>query len=142
MSQLRLRIITPKKTVFEQEINSITAPASDGEVTILPGHMPLFSLLTEGVVTIRTEGDENYFSIGGGYLETNGKAVNLLVSRAYGQDQIDEAEITKAKAHAEQLIKEAPNEAARHEAMMQLRRSLIDLKVLSKVKKRKNFHTQ
>lgn len=139
MGQLQLKIITPKRVVFEQEIASITVPGSDGEMTLLPHHMSLFSLLKEGVVTIKARNEENYFSIGGGYVETDGKSVNLLVSRAYGQDEIDEAQITKAKEHAEKMIAEAPNDAARHEAMVTLRRSIIDLKVIGKYKKRKTY---
>jgi F-type H+-transporting ATPase subunit epsilon len=137
MTLLQLRIITPKAVVLEEEIESITAPGADGEVTVLARHVPLFLLLKEGVVTIRKDGDENFFSIGGGYLETNGKQVNLLVSRAFGQDQIDQKEVEAARAKAEQDLKDAPTEEARHNAMLSLRRSMIDLKVLGKIKRRK-----
>lgn len=135
MTILHLRIITPKKVVLEDEIESITAPGSEGELTVLPRHVALFTMLKEGVVTIRTKGDETLFSIGGGYLETNGKEVNVLVSRAYHQDEIDEKEVETARLDAEKLIKEAPTDALRHEAMTSLRRSIIDLKVLRRRKK-------
>lgn len=132
MKLFSLRIITPKKVVLEDEVSAITAPGSDGELTVLYNHMPLFALLNEGVVTVRKDRDESFFSIGGGYVETTGKEVNLLVSRAYHQDEIDEREVEKARIEAEKRLKEAPSEEARHSAMLQLRRSLVDLKVIRK----------
>lgn len=137
MRHFKLQIITPKQVVYEKEVSSVTAPAADGEITILFMHAPLFSLLTEGIVLIKDEDDESFFSIGGGYLETDGKAVRLLVSRAYGQDEIDEEEVKKAMAQAERDIKEAPDEVQRQRAMGTLRRSIVDMKLARKVRGRK-----
>ncbi len=137
MSKLKLQIITPKKVILEQDIDSLTAPAKDGEITVLPQHVPLFTLLKEGIITVRHDKDESFFSIGGGYLETDGKKVHLLVSRAYHQDELDEAEIKKAQEYAQKMLKEAPGEIERHQAMEQLRRSIIDMKLIQKARKRK-----
>ena len=136
MTNFKLRIITPERVVHEDTIESITAPGADGEMTVLYNHMPLFSLLKEGAVTIRKDSDDSYFSIGRGYLETNGREVNLLVSRAFGQDELDVQAVEKARIEAERRLKEAPAGEERHAAMLQLRRSLIDLKVL-KLRKRR-----
>ncbi len=133
-NKLKLQIVTPKRIILEKEIDSITAPSKSGEITVLPHHTSLFTLLHEGVVTVRGEGDETAFSIGGGYLETDGDHVNVLVSRAYGQDELDEKDIEEAMREAERRVKEAPTDEARHEAMEMLRRSTIDLKVLRKKK--------
>ena len=90
-----LRIITPKKKILEEEIRSVTLPSFEGEITILPHHVNLFSLLVEGVVKIKYEKKEDFLAIGGGYVETNGDYVNLLVSRAYGQNEINQAILYK-----------------------------------------------
>lgn len=137
---MKLKILTPKKVALEEEITSITAPGADGEVTILPHHASLFILLKEGVVKILSNKEESFFSIGGGYLETDGKEVNLLVSRAYGQDEIDEAEVAKAQQEAERYLKEAKTDVDRQQAMEMLRRSLIDSKLLSKIKHKRRTH--
>jgi F-type H+-transporting ATPase subunit epsilon len=139
-NKFKLQIITPKKIVLEEEVDSVTAPSSTGEITILYNHIPLFSLLNEGVVKIKKGSDESHFSIGGGYIETTGKEVNLLVSRVYHQDQIDEAAVKKAREEAEKLLKESKTEEERNKAMATLRRSFIDLKLLRfKRKKRPQF---
>jgi F-type H+-transporting ATPase subunit epsilon len=139
MKALSLKIITPKKVVLEDEVYSVTAPGMAGELTILPTHIPLFAVLKEGVVTIRKEKDESLFSIGGGYIETDGKTLHLLVSRAFGQDELDEKDIEEARKKAEKLLSETKDETERQHAMQALRRSFIDMKVLKRVR-RKGAH--
>lgn len=136
MNKFRLQIVTPKSVIYDGEIVSITAPGADGEITVLHNHAPLFSLLKEGVVTVRDGVDENFYSIGGGYLETSGKNVVLLVNRAYGQDELDESDIEQARIKAEKEVKEAPTKADREEALRVLKRSIIDMKILKKAKKK------
>lgn len=132
-----ITIITPKGTVYEGETGSVTAPGADGEMTVLPRHANLFTLLTEGVVIVRDERDEKMFSVGGGYLETDGKSISLLVSRAFGQDELDETEIKRAQAEAERQVREAPSEEERKRALSALRHTIMDQKLLQKVKRRR-----
>ena len=72
MNCLHLKIITPQKIALELEAASVTAPTASGEITILPKHMNLFSLLKEGIIKIKpyltksAEVKENYLAIGGG----------------------------------------------------------------------------
>ncbi len=131
---LHLKIITPKKIVFEKEVNSVTVPAADGEITILPRHSNLFSLLKEGIIKVKSGSDEDYFSIGAGYVETDGKEVIILVSRAYGQDEIDEKLINEAMNEAQKLLSQASDEKSRQAAISMMRRAIIDSKLLKKRK--------
>lgn len=135
MGVLHLRVITPSKIVLEEDISSITAPSVEGEITILPRHTRLFSLLKEGVVTIRKKNDEELLSIGGGYLQTNGSEVNVLVSRAYGQTEIDQKLTEKALEDAKKILEKSKDQKEREDAAMLLRRSIVDLKLLRKRKK-------
>ena len=135
MTALHLKIITPKKVVLEKEILSITLPTEEGEITILPRHANLFAILKEGIVKIKYDGNEDYLAIGGGYLETDGKMVNVLVSRAYGQDEIDEKMIEEAKEQAKKLLEQAKTDDQRQQAVALLRRSLIDSKLIKKRKR-------
>jgi len=129
---IHLRVITPKKIVREDDISSLTAVTAAGEITVLPRHTHLFSLLVEGVIKIKKGGTEDFLAIGGGYLETDGKEINLLVSRAYGQDEINQELTEKAIKEAERLMKEAKGEKDLHEAQSLYRRSVVDLKLLRK----------
>lgn len=133
MAKLKLIIITPKKVALEKEITGVTLPSSEGEITVLPHHANLFALLVEGVVHYWMGDDESDFlAIGGGYVETDGETVRLLVTRAYGQDTIDEEQTQKAIAEAKERMKTAKSEDARQEISSLLRRSVVDSKLLKK----------
>lgn len=122
---------------MEDDVDSVTAPGVEGEMTILPRHSHVFSQLKEGIVTIRKKGGEEPLAIGGGYLETDGSDLTLLVSRAYGQDEIDAAMTEKALKQAKDALANAKSQPELHEAQMMLRRSVLDLKLVKR--KRKTF---
>lgn len=132
MTNLHLKIITPKRVILEKDIQSITVPSSEGDVTILPHHTHLFSLLKEGIVTYRTAKEEELLAIGGGYLETDGELVQLLVSRAYGQDEIDHKATLNAIETAKADMKQVKDKRQLQEISTLLRRSLVDLKLLKR----------
>lgn len=136
MNLLRLKVITPRKIVMDKQVNSVTVPTSDGEITVLPHHAHLFSLLVEGIVKIKKDGDEDDLAIGGGYLETNGETVTVLVSRAYGQNEIDKNLTDKAVEQAKLILSKSTDEKERAEAMTIIRRSVIDSKLMKRRKAR------
>lgn len=136
MSKLKLKIITPKNIALEKEIDGVTLPSTEGDMTILPRHINLFALLEEGIVHYWAGDDSEYLAIGGGYVETNGEEVSLLVSRAYGQESIDQQQTQLAMKDAKERMKSAKSEDARKEISSLLRRSAIDAKLLKKRKKR------
>lgn len=132
MAKLKLTIITPKKIALEKEIDGVTLPSSEGEMTILPRHINLFALLDEGVIHYWAGDESEYLAIGGGYVETDGEAVRLLVSKAYGQDAIDMKQTEAALVDAKERMKSAKSEDARKEVSSLLRRSIVDSKLLKK----------
>jgi len=134
MHLMRLKVITPKKIVREEEITGVTVPTTEGEITILPNHANLFSLMNEGIVKIKYKEKEEYLAIGGGYIQTDGGDVTILVSKAYGQNEIDEKLINKAIENAKNIIKTSGSESDKAEAMATLRRAVIDSKLLKKKK--------
>jgi F-type H+-transporting ATPase subunit epsilon len=136
MNTIKLNIITPEKIAITDEVESLTVPAASGELTILHNHVPLFSLLEQGIVKMKKNNKEEFMAIGGGYLEVTGTEVNLLVSSAYGQDEIDEKLVKEAQEKAKTLLTEAKTDEERHEALMTMRRSTVDLKLLKKVRRR------
>ncbi|PIV09321.1 ATP synthase F1 subunit epsilon [Candidatus Roizmanbacteria bacterium CG02_land_8_20_14_3_00_36_15] len=135
MDILKLKIITPKKIALEEDVISVTAPSSEGEITILPKHMNLFALLDEGIVKIVKKTGEDFLAIGGGYLQTDGDEVNVLVSRAYGQTDIDIDLTNKAVEEAKKIISQTKDISQRAQANVLLRRSMLNIKLLKKRKR-------
>jgi F-type H+-transporting ATPase subunit epsilon len=137
MAHLNLKIISQKKVVLEKEVDSVTVPAYDGEITILPHHINLISLLNEGIIKIRANNQEEFYAIGGGYLQTDGNEVIVLVSRAYGQDEINEKIINEGKAKAQQLLQTAKDQKEKEEALALYKRILIQDRLLKKIRKKR-----
>lgn len=137
---LQIQIITPQKKVFEDVVDMAVIPSTDGELTILSHHIPLFTPLQEGVIELKSSASENYFSVGGGYMKTDGEIVTILVSRAVGQDEIDEKEVAEAQDRAKKMVSEAKTDDERQEAISSLRRSIVDDKMLKKLKHKRNFN--
>lgn len=137
MHTLHLKIITPQKVALEDDVESVTAPSTTGEITILARHTNLFTLLKEGIIKIKKP-PEQFLAIGGGYLETDGEEINILVSRAYGQDEIDAKQTQRAIEEAKNIVSKAKDETERKQALTLLRRSMIDLKLL---KRRKHYQS-
>jgi F-type H+-transporting ATPase subunit epsilon len=129
-----LKIITPKKIVHEEEVDSVTLPSAQGQITILPKHEHLFALLTEGILHYTVNDKQEFLAIGGGYVETDGKEVRVLVARAYRQSEIDEKLTQEALENARRLVGETKDAKSRAEAMAVMRRSLIDMKLIKRHK--------
>lgn len=135
---LNLKIITPQKQVLEKQVKSVSCRTVEGDITILPRHSALLTLLSEGVITVKDEtGAEELFSAGGGYIETDGKKVQILISRAANQDEIDERKVEEARQQAKKILSEQKNASDRRQAWAMLQRTSLDLKVVNKLKRKR-----
>lgn len=133
MKPFLLEIITPVKKNFAEEVISVMVPTPDGTIGILAGHIPLFTVLSEGEVKISTEKKEYYLAIGGGFLEVLDNKVSILVTRAVHADELNEAEIEKAKKNALEDLKKTTTKDEREQALSVLRRSHLELLVLRRL---------
>jgi F-type H+-transporting ATPase subunit epsilon len=132
MNTFTLEIVTPDKLVYSQEIEQVTVPSSDGQLTILPHHVPLFATLTDGEVVIRKNKEDIYLALGGGFIEVAPKKTIILVTRAANADELNEASILLAKKQAEEAIEKGATGDALQTARSTLRSTLIDLKIVRK----------
>lgn len=129
MNTFTLEIVTPERLAYSEEIEQVTVPSEDGQLTILPHHVPLFATLVDGEVIIRLKGEDSYLAIGGGFIEITPTKTIILVTRAKGADELNEAAILKAKQEAEEIIEKGAPEEAINAARALLRSTLVDLKV-------------
>ncbi len=98
---LNLTLVTPtKKILNEAEVEDLTIPAFKGELEILPGHSPLMTTLTTGIVTYKLDGELKKAAISWGYLEVINDKVIVLAETAETKEEIDaeriQASIDKA----------------------------------------------
>jgi F-type H+-transporting ATPase subunit epsilon len=110
MMALKLVVVTPEKMVVDAEADQVEVPGQLGYLGILPGHAPLISLLTTGVLTYRSGGSEKSLAISAGFVEVAGDAVSVLADLAEEPGQIDVAAAEKDRAAAEEELKTASRE--------------------------------
>jgi F-type H+-transporting ATPase subunit epsilon len=82
MASLNVSVISPEKVLFEGQVESLVAPAFDGEVGILPNHAPMVTLLGKGVLRLGDGGRAGRFTIEGGFLQVADNHVRLVTERA------------------------------------------------------------
>jgi F-type H+-transporting ATPase subunit epsilon len=138
--QLKLKIVTPEKLILEELVDSVTIPTTEGEITILPDHIPLIASIKSGDIVAISNGEHIPMAVVGGFVETKKDGdkteVTILADFAEHVSAISDAEIEKAKAKAEQLRKQAENNEIVH-FETELERSLNRIKIADKWRTRK-----
>ncbi len=102
MAKLHLEIVTPDKLAFSGEVDSVVIPGSEGELGILPQHIPLMTQIQPGEVAISQDGKRDYLAVGEGFASITHDTVNILTDMAIEWQRIDEgaaeAAIQRARA--------------------------------------------
>lgn len=81
---LTVSVVSPERTFFEGQAESIVAPAFDGQVGILTSHAPMLTLLGSGELRLTTGGAVRSFTVSGGFLEVADDRVRIVTERADG----------------------------------------------------------
>jgi F-type H+-transporting ATPase subunit epsilon len=134
MAVLTLDIVTQEKRLLTAPVKSVTVDTVEGEITILPGHVPLLTRLSEGLLRFTDEkGTEDVVAIFGGFLEVgdDGK-LTILADSAIRASDIDEAKVKAAQAAAQEALKDKSRQVEFAEAEASLRKAYVELKALNK----------
>lgn len=130
---LKLDIVTQEKKLLTEEVSSITAQTVEGEITILPSHVPLLTRLTEGVMRFMTKSGEQVVAIFGGFLEVDSLGnVSVLADSAVRAEDIDEAKVKEAEAEAKAVLADKTRALEFAEAEAALRKAYASIKALNK----------
>jgi F-type H+-transporting ATPase subunit epsilon len=135
---LQCDIVTQERLVFTGEVDSVSLPGSEGRMGILPNHAPLLTALGFGEVITRKAGEEQFFAIGGGFVEIQPTKVVVLADSAEQADEIDLERAQRARQNAEKAMEEGVTDDPARYAQIQaaLRRANIRLDVSKKRSRR------
>ena len=86
----KLSIVSPERVLYEQEVQSIVVPGSEGYLGVLSNHAPLISSLAPGKITI-TESDEiqRIAAVSGGFIEVSDNVATILAETVEFVEEID-----------------------------------------------------
>jgi len=107
---IRCEIVSQDRLVYEGDVDIVVVPGIEGEMGILPDHAPLLSILDYGVVRVRTDNQEEVFTVTGGLVEIQPEIVTVLADAAENVSEIDVARAEEARKRAEELIADGPAE--------------------------------
>lgn len=103
---MKLSLVTPERKTFEGEVDQVTIPTIQGQITVLPGHMPVVSQLEPGELIVRSGNKETIMASGYGFAEINGGGVNVLTDLAEEEAEISEKEAEEARKRAEEALRD------------------------------------
>ena len=126
---LKLEIVTPEAKVYSEDVEMVTLTGAEGEMGILPLHMPLMTLLQAGEIVARKDGKNIFLAVGDGFVQVTGDRVAILTDMAISADNIDEAKAEEARQRAEARLSQKLTEADAATASAALAHSLAQLKV-------------
>lgn len=112
---IKLEIVTPEAKIFYDDVDMVTLTGSDGQMGILPQHMPLMTQLVAGEIIAQKGKDTIFLAVGDGFVQVTGDRVAILTDMAIEADNIDEAKAEEARQLAEdRLAQKITDEEAAH----------------------------
>jgi F-type H+-transporting ATPase subunit epsilon len=129
LKTLTVSVVTPDGPVLEDTYEMVSCKAENGELGILPGHIPLVAPLAISAVRLKRDSGEDKLAINGGFLEVRPDKVTILAQSAEKPSEIDVARAQKARERAEQRLRSNDDHIDRLRAELALRRAANRLDV-------------
>ncbi|MFZ5496405.1 MAG: ATP synthase F1 subunit epsilon [Verrucomicrobiota bacterium] len=104
---LTLEIVTPEAKVYSDTIDSVVIPTVEGEIGVLPGHIPLLTQVEDGELRVTKGATTQLLVVSGGFAQIDGDRVRVLAENAINEEKIDEQAVEAALKRAEQQLREA-----------------------------------
>lgn len=132
---LHLEIVTPEQKTYADDVDSVVIPGVEGELGVLPQHVPLMTQLLPGELRVMKGGEELRLAVGEGFVEITADKVAVLTDMAVKESDIDESAAEDAVRRAEEAMKDnklGDEEYATVKASLQKSLALV------RVKRRRN----
>ncbi|SDO07540.1 ATP synthase F1 subcomplex epsilon subunit [Alkalicoccus daliensis] len=107
MKTMQTNVVTPDGSVFDGQVNMVSVKTINGELGILPNHLPLVTPLAIGAIRLKKDKDVRLIALSGGFIEVRQDEVNILAESAELPSDIDITRARAAKERAERRLEEA-----------------------------------
>ena len=134
---LHIEVITPERKVYEDDVDMVIAPGSEGYLGILPHHAPLLTGLGPGEFRVKRGGSEEVLAVFGGFMDVRGDRVTVLTDSAERPEEIDLQAAQEARERAQQALAAGTlNAADEARARASLQRELMRIRVVERRRRR------
>jgi F-type H+-transporting ATPase subunit epsilon len=136
-TKLTLEIVTPERSLVNEQVDEVQLPGSEGYFGVLPGHAPLLSTLQVGELWYRVGAEKHFLAIAFGFVEVLPERVTVLAQIAERPQEIDVTRAEAAKKRAEERLARSPQTDVDFErARVALMKSLVRLQVATRARTR------
>ncbi len=101
---IHCEIISQDRIVYRGDVDIVLLPGTAGEMGILPHHAPVLTTLKYGVIKVRHDGREEFFTVAGGVAEVQPEVVTVLADAAENIEEIDVERAKAARKRAEETL--------------------------------------
>jgi F-type H+-transporting ATPase subunit epsilon len=108
-TKIRLEVVTPERLLLSEEVDEVTIPGSEGYLGILPGHLPLLTMIGTGVLSYRKGNQKWSLAASGGFAEVLPDRVIIMADTVERPDEIDLGRARAAKERAERQLASKDN---------------------------------
>lgn len=129
MAQLHLKIVTPEKMIFDEEVSQVNVSTEEGQIGILPNHANLMAKLAPGELTIKRGGKAETMAVGDGFLQMTDNTLTVMTDLASYPEDIDEKAVEEAKKRAEQALEQKLSDEEYAETLAILEKFLVQLRI-------------
>ena len=126
----KLRIITPDRVFYEGTADMIEFNTTEGEIGVLPGHIPMTVIIKPGVLTITEKDEVKEAALHSGFVEILPDRMTILAEVVEWPGEIDLERAEAAKRRAEERIKSHTPETDMARAETALMRAIARIQVL------------
>jgi len=137
MATMHVDVVSAEASIFEGEAEFVALPGQDGELGILPRHVPLITRIRPGAVRIKVPGQshEEFVFVAGGILEIQPDAVTVLADTAIRGADLDEAKAEAARKAAEEAMVNRTSELEYAKAQAELASAVAQLASLRRYRR-------
>lgn len=136
MRKLHLVVVSQERQLIDTEVTQLTVTTAEGEVTILPGHIPLVSKLVTGELSFITPDRTDSIVISRGFMTVSpGNQVTIMADTAVHAREISEAKAQAAIHAAHETLRLSVDQRERMMAEAALRRALLEIKIAERSKR-------
>lgn len=125
-----LRIISPDRIFYEGQVNMVEFNTTEGEVGILPGHIPMTVIVKPGIINITESEGEKEAALHSGFAEILPECITILAEVIEWPEEIDAARAEAAKERAEERLRNRAAETDIVRAEIALQRAITRIQIL------------
>lgn len=117
MATFNFELVSPERVLFSDAVDAVVLPASEGDMTVLPGHAPMMTTLKTGFLIIGNgAGAGRRVLVRGGFADINQNGLTVLAERALPAEELTQEILDKEILQAEMVWDSTSDPAAKHAA--------------------------